>query len=45
MGTQAINDSIPNNCIVFGKSPNLVIKQKSEDEIKKYTQHIWGWEI
>lgn len=44
-GTQAINDSIPNNCIVFGKSPNLVIKQKSEDEIKKYTQHIWGWEI
>lgn len=44
-GTQIINDTIPDNCIVFGKSPNLTIKVKSESEIKKYTQHIWGWEI
>lgn len=43
-GAQIINDIVPNNCIVFGKSPNLVVKPKSEDEIKKYTQHIWGWE-
>ncbi len=43
-GTQIINEIIPNNCIVFGKSPNLIIKQKAEKEIKQYTQHIWGWE-
>ena len=41
--TYIINADIPDNCIVFGKSPNLVIKTKSEEEIKSYTQHIWGW--
>lgn len=44
-GAQIINGTIPDNCIVFGESPDLVIKKKSEAEIKKYTQHIWGWEI
>lgn len=44
-GTQIVNDIIPDNCIVFGKSPDLVIKEKPEKEIKRYTQHIWGWEI
>lgn len=44
-GTQIINETIPDNCIVFGKSPELIIKEKTEAEIKKYTQHIWGWEI
>lgn len=44
-GTQIVNDTVSNNCIVFGKSPDLVVKQKSEEEIKQYTQHIWGWEI
>ena len=43
-GTYIINEIIPDNCIVFGKSPNLTIKIKSEDQIKQYTQHIWGWE-
>lgn len=43
-GTFIINEEIPDNCIVFGKSPNLTIKLKSEEEIKQYTQHIWGWE-
>ncbi len=38
-----INEDIPDNCIVFGQSPNLVIKSKTEDEIKSYTKHIWGW--
>ena len=42
-GTQIINEMIPSNCIVFGKTPKLIIKQKSEKEIKQYTQHIWGW--
>lgn len=44
-GTYIMNEDIPDNCIVFGKSPNLIIKKKTEPEIKKYTQHIWGWEI
>ena len=43
-GTQIINDVVPDNCLVFGKSPNLVVKENNEWEIKKYTQHIWGWE-
>lgn len=43
-GTFLINETIPNNSIVFGQSPNIVIKTKSEDEIKEYTQHIWGWQ-
>ena len=42
-GTYLINETIPNNCIVFGSSPHISIKHKSEDEIKDYTQHIWGW--
>lgn len=41
--TYIINEKIPDNCIVFGKSPELVIKQKSEKEIKGYTAHIWNW--
>lgn len=44
-GTYIINESIPDNCLVFGKSPNLTIKVKTENEIKKYTKHIWGWVI
>ena len=41
--TYIINDNVPDNSIVFGKSPNLIIKTKTEEEIKAYTQHIWGW--
>lgn len=41
--TYIINERIPDNSVVFGRSPDLVIKEKSEDEIKSYTQHIWGW--
>lgn len=29
------NQDIPDNCIVFGQSPNLVIKQKSKREIQE----------
>ncbi len=43
--TYLINEDIPDNSVVFGKSPAITIKNKSEDEIKRYTQHIWGWEI
>lgn len=38
-----INETVPDNCVVTGKTPNLTIKQKTEAEIKGYTQHIWGW--
>ncbi len=41
--TFIINEFIPDNCIVFGKTPNLIIKEKTEEEIKKYTNHIWRW--
>ena len=32
---------IPDNSIVFGQSPNLIIKQKSSDEINSLTKHFW----
>lgn len=42
-GAYLINEDIPDNSIVFGRSPNIIIKQKTEQEIKSYTHHIWGW--
>lgn len=42
-GSYLINETIPNNCIVFGQSPKIIIKEKTESEIKEYTQYIWGW--
>lgn len=41
--TYLINEVIPDNSIVFGKSPNIVIKEKSENEIKDLTSNIWKW--
>lgn len=41
--TTVVNENVPDNCIVFGKSPYLTVKEKTEQEIKKYTEHIWGW--
>lgn len=38
-----INEQIPNNCIVFGRSPDITIKVESEDKIKDMTSHIWKW--
>lgn len=32
------DEDIPDNCLVFGTSPNLIIKQKSVDEMKEYFQ-------
>ena len=42
-GTYLLNERIPDNCIVFGKSPDITIKKKNENQLKEYTQHIWGW--
>lgn len=41
--TYIINEKVPDNCIVFGQSPNIVIKEKSEPEILEMTKHIWRW--
>lgn len=37
-----INEKVPDNCIVFGQSPNIVIKQKSEQEIKEMVSAFWN---
>lgn len=41
--TYIFNTDVPDNCIVSGRSPDLVIKTKSEFDIKRYTSHIWKW--
>ena len=38
-----LNENIPSNCIVYGKTPNIVIKKKDEKTIKEMTKHIWKW--
>lgn len=35
------DESVPDNCIVFGRSPNLIVKNKNENEIRTMTEHIW----
>ena len=35
---------IPDNSIVFGQSPNLLIKTKCEKEIRDMMSHIWIFE-
>lgn len=40
-GTTVVNQDIPSNCIVFGSSPNLVIKVKTNNEMEKYISNIW----
>ena len=38
------DEKIPDNCSVFGSSPNIVIKQKSKEEIIDMTSHIWKFD-
>ncbi len=40
-GSTIKDENIPSNSIVFGQSPNLIIKQKSEMEIIELTKHFW----
>ena len=35
------NEDIPNCSVVYGKSPELVIKQYEKEEIKKYFIKSW----
>lgn len=39
--TMVIDEDVPDNSLVFGQSPNLIIKQKTEDEIRGKMSHIW----
>lgn len=41
--TYLINADIPDNSIVFGHSPDITIVSKTEEQIKEYTDYIWGW--
>ncbi len=41
--TYLLDENIPDNCIVFGKSPNIKIKVKTEQYMKDMTSHIWRW--
>lgn len=38
------DEKIPDNCIVFGSSPNIMIKQKTKEEIIDMTSHIWKFD-
>lgn len=40
-GTTIKDEDIPSNCLVFGQSPNLIIKLKSEEYLKEILSNFW----
>lgn len=40
-GTTIKDEIIPDNCIVFGQSPNIVIKEKGKSYIDDLVSHFW----
>lgn len=40
-GSTVVDEKIPSNCLVFGKSPNLIIKHREETYIKQHIQKFW----
>lgn len=38
------DDDVPDNSIVFGSSPDLVIRESSEEEIRKRLVRIWNFD-
>ena len=40
-GTQIVNTKVPDNCLVFGKSPNLAIVKKDKDYMLGKTAMFW----
>lgn len=40
-GTIIMDEDIPSNCLVFGHSPKLIIKQKTQNEMQKYTERVF----
>lgn len=41
-GCMVKNDIVPDNAIVFGSSPNLIIKQRGLADIRERQANIWG---
>ena len=41
-GTIIVGENIPDNSIVFGRSPNLIIKKRNEKEIQDRQKHLWA---
>lgn len=40
-GTRIVNETIPSNCIVFGESPHLIIKEYNSKEMKARIEEYW----
>lgn len=40
-GTTIVNENIPDCCFVFGRSPNLIIKEKKPSDMKKHISDFW----
>jgi serine O-acetyltransferase len=40
-GTTVMDEIIPNNCLVFGQSPNLIIKAKEKEYMDKLILEFW----
>lgn len=40
-GAMIKNQDVPNNCVVFGSSPNLIFKCKTENEMKDLYRDKW----
>ena len=40
-GAKVVNQDVPSNSIVFGESPNLIIKEKDEHAIKLKIEEYW----
>lgn len=43
-GTYVKDETIPDNCIVFGSSPNIVIKEKKHSEMEDIFSAVWKGE-
>lgn len=41
-GTLIVNESVPDNCVVCGRTPNLKIIKKTEKEMKKRFEEYWN---
>lgn len=41
-GAMIANENIPDNCLVFNRSPNLLIKRKTEAEMSPYIEKIFA---
>lgn len=40
-GAQIVNENVPDNCIVFGQTTNLIIKGRNPDIMEKTIDGYW----